>query len=198
MTQYSNIFKITHNNLSPSKGNILIAEPFLQDAYFQRSVVLLTEHNTKGSMGFVLNKKLDLTVNTFFPELKNAAPIPIFLGGPICADKLFFIHTLDNEIVPESEKIGDALCFDGCFDSLKRYIASGGLIEGKAKFFLGYSGWEKNQLNNEIKQNSWVVSKESANNMLYAEDETFWKTTLSVLGGKYKNWINYPKEPYYN
>ena len=60
MAQYSDIFKITHNNVIPEKGHILISEPFLQDAYFQRSVVLLVEHDSKGSMGFVLNKKLEM------------------------------------------------------------------------------------------------------------------------------------------
>lgn len=198
MAQYSNIFKITHNNLAPSKGNILIAEPFLKDAYFQRSVVLLTQHSSQGSLGFVLNKKLSMVVNDFFPELKNFSPIPIFLGGPVCSDRLFFIHTLERNIIPESEKINDILSFDGNFDALKEYIISGHPVEGKIKFFLGYSGWDKDQLENEIQQNSWVVSKDSIPNMLHAKDETFWKDSLHTLGGKYKNWVNYPKEPYYN
>ena len=64
MAQYNNIFKITHNNVLPEKGHILISEPFLQDVYFQRSVVLLVEHDKKGSMGFVLNKKLEMKLNT--------------------------------------------------------------------------------------------------------------------------------------
>lgn len=51
MATYNNIFKITHNNLLPAQGSILISEPFLQDAYFQRSVVLLVEHNTQGRWG---------------------------------------------------------------------------------------------------------------------------------------------------
>lgn len=198
MTQYSNIFKITHNNLSPSKGNVLIAEPFLQDIYFQRSVVLLTNHSAEGSLGFVLNKKLSLIVNDFFPELEKFASMPIFMGGPVCKDRLFFIHTLDANIIPESQKINDTLSFCGSFDALKEYIISGRPVEGAVKFFLGYSGWDKDQLNNEIEQNSWVVSKDSISNILRAENETFWKDSLNTLGGKYKNWINYPKEPYYN
>ena len=53
MASYKNIFKITHNDVLPAQGSILISEPFLQDAYFQRSVVLLIEHTEHGSMGFV-------------------------------------------------------------------------------------------------------------------------------------------------
>ena len=109
MATYNNIFKITHNNLLPAQGSILISEPFLQDAYFQRSVVLLVEHNTQGSMGFVLNKKTDLIVNTFFPELEEYPEIPIYLCGPVSANRLFFIHSLGDLIVPDSVKIKDRL-----------------------------------------------------------------------------------------
>ena len=86
MAMYNNIFKITHNDVLPAQGSILISEPFLQDAYFQRSVVLLVEHTQEGSMGFVLNKKTELSVNTFFADLQGFPKMPIvfypFLGRP--------------------------------------------------------------------------------------------------------------------
>lgn len=194
MAQYTDIFKIKHNNLSPEKGNILISEPFLQDAYFQRSVILLIEHNAKGSMGFVLNKKTGLWVNDFFDVLENAPRIPIYLGGPVSSDHLYFIHSLGN-IIPDSVKINDNLYFDGDFESLNYYIMSGQPIEGKIKFFLGYSGWTENQLDGEIDQDSWLVSKSSGQNMMLAEGESFWKRSVESVGGSYMTWINYPKDP---
>ena len=93
MAMYNNIFKITHNDVLPAQGSILISEPFLQDAYFQRSVVLLVEHTQEGSMGFVLNKKTELSVNTFFADLQGFPEMPIYLGGPVSANRLFFIHS---------------------------------------------------------------------------------------------------------
>ena len=188
MATYNNIFKITHNNLLPAQGSILISEPFLQDAYFQRSVVLLVEHNTQGSMGFVLNKKTDLIVNTFFPELEEYPEIPIYLGGPVSANRLFFIHSLGDLIVPDSVKIKDRLYFDGDFEALKRYIQNGHSIEGKVKFFLGYSGWTEGQLGNEINKNSWVVSHAAKENVLLADGESFWKNSLEQLGSNYEAW----------
>ena len=179
MATYNNIFKITHNNLLPAQGSILISEPFLQDAYFQRSVVLLIEHNTQGSMGFVLNKKTDLIVNTFFPELEEYPEIPIYLGGPVSANRLFFIHSLGDLIVPDSVKIKDRLYFDGDFEALKRYMQNGHSIEGKVKFFLGYSGWTEE-------------------NVLLADGESFWKNSLEQLGSNYEAWTKYPKDPYLN
>ena len=198
MATYNNIFKITHNNLLPAQGSILISEPFLQDAYFQRSVVLLVEHNTQGSMGFVLNKKTDLIVNTFFPELEEYPEIPIYLGGPVSANRLFFIHSLGDLIVPDSVKIKDRLYFDGDFEALKRYIQNSHSIEGKVKFFLGYSGWTEGQLGNEINKNSWVVSHAAKENVLLADGESFWKNSLEQLGSNYEAWTKYPKDPYLN
>ena len=198
MATYNNIFKITHNNLLPAQGSILISEPFLQDAYFQRSVVLLVEHNTQGSMGFVLNKKTDLIVNTFFPELEEYPEIPIYLGGPVSANRLFFIHSLGDLIVPDSVKIKDRLYFDGDFEALKRYMQNGHSIEGKVKFFLGYSGWTEGQLGNEINKNSWVVRHAAKENVLLADGESFWKNSLEQLGSNYEAWTKYPKDPYLN
>ena len=198
MAQYSDIFKITHNNVIPEKGHILISEPFLQDAYFQRSVVLLVEHDSKGSMGFVLNKKLEMLLNTVVPELKDFHEIPVYLGGPVASDRLFFIHTLGENIVPNAVEFSKNLYMGGDFDALKRYALSGHNLEGKVKFFLGYSGWIENQLDNEIKQDSWVVGETSCNKVMLAEDESFWKSTLSGLGGRYKTWSKFPRDPYLN
>jgi putative transcriptional regulator len=197
MAQYKNIFKIRHNNLLPEKGMILISEPFLQDAYFQRAVVLLIEHNAKGSMGFILNKKTDLWVNDFFDGFENVPRIPIYLGGPVLSDRLFFIHSLGN-IIPGSLRINNNLYFDGDFEALRLYLSRGELANDKVKFLLGYSGWTKNQLNEEVKQNSWLVSHPPNYNIISADGESFWKYSVETVGGSYLTWINYPKNPILN
>jgi putative transcriptional regulator len=196
MAVHNDIFKIKHNNLHPCKGSILIAEPFLQDAYFQRSVVLLVEHDLNGTMGFVLNKQTDLIINDFFSDLRNLSGIPIYLGGPISSNRLFFIHTLEG-LIPDSVEIADGVYLGGDFETIKQYIIHENEIEGKVKFFLGYSGWEKGQLGCEIEEDAWMVSH-SLGNIMYADDETFWRRSLQVLGKKYKTWINFPKDPYMN
>lgn len=198
MAAYNNIFKITHNDILPQEGSILISEPFLQDAYFQRSVVLLIEHTQEASMGLVLNKQTELQVNSFFPELEELPEMPIYLGGPISPNRLFFIHSLGNAIIPGSVKVNEHLFFDGDFETLKRYMLNGNHIEGKVKFFLGYSGWAEGQLGNEIKQNSWVVSNTPGSNVMLANGEAFWKRSLESLGSQYSTWTRYPKDPYLN
>lgn len=198
MAQYKDIFKITHNNVIPEKGHILISEPFLQDAYFQRSVVLLVEHDSKGSMGFVLNKKLDIVLNSIIHELNDLPEISVYLGGPVASDRLFFIHTLGELIIPESVEFSKNLFMGGDFEALKHYILGGHNLDGKMKFFLGYSGWIENQLDNEIKHDSWVVGETSCKKVMLAEDESFWKSSLTGLGSRYKTWTMFPKDPYLN
>jgi putative transcriptional regulator len=191
------MFKITHNDLLPEKGQILISEPFLQEVYFQRAVVLLVEHNTHGSMGFVLNKKTSLWVNDFFDGFDDISRIPIYLGGPVLSDRLFFIHSLEN-FIPGSLRISDDLFFDGDFEALKLYLSGGKPVEGRIKFFLGYSGWTETQLEGEIKQDSWLVSHSSNRNIMLADGESFWRHSVEAVGGSYLTWINYPKNPILN
>ena len=197
MAHYKDIFKIKHNNRLPEKGKILISEPFLRDVFFQRSVILLVEHNENGSMGFVLNKKTNLRLNDFLDGMEQIPSIPIFLGGPVSSDRLFFIHSL-GDLIPDSIQIEDNLYFDGDFESLNYYLLSGQPINEKIKFFLGYSGWTKNQLVEEIDQDTWLVGLSSTRNIMLAEDETFWKQAVELIGGRYLTWINYPKDPLLN
>jgi len=180
------------------KGNILIAAPFLSDTYFERSVALLVEHNGRhGTMGFVLNKMMKEKVNDFFPEMKDCNDIPVFRGGPVGSNRLYFIHTL-GDIIPDTYEILDGLYFGGDFNVVKSYIISGNLVEGKIKFFLGYSGWEQQQLEEEIEQHSWLVGKAEQTKIMESEGEIFWKKSLRDLGEPYKSWANFPKRPFMN
>lgn len=149
-------------------------------------------------MGLVVNKKTDLIVNTFFAELNDFPEMPIYLGGPVCANRLFFIHSLGDLIIPDSVKINDHLYFDGDFETMKRYIQNGHSVEGKVKFFLGYSGWTEGQLGNEINRNSWVVSHSTQNNVLLTDGDDCWKNSVEQLGSNYEAWTKYPKDPYLN
>lgn len=149
-------------------------------------------------MGFVLNKRTDLIVNTFFEEFAGLPEMPIYLGGPVNRNRLFFIHSLGEAIIPDSVRVNDSLYFDGDFGALKRYILNGYPIEGKVKFLLGYSGWTEGQLGDEIERNSWAVSPIAADNILSADGEGYWKDSVKLLGSDYKSWTKYPKDPYLN
>ncbi|MDR3266176.1 MAG: YqgE/AlgH family protein [Tannerella sp.] len=186
------------NNIKPEKGKALISEPFLNDLYFQRSVILLAEHNSEGSMGFVVNKMTNLFVNSYFEQLQSLPLIPVFLGGPVAPDHLFYIHSLGNQ-VPDSIEIADNLFLLGDFECIMYHLLGKQSNTNKIKFFTGYSGWSAGQLQSEIEHDTWLVSKpSSSSDMLSAEDESFWKRSVESVGGEYLKWLNYPKNPLLN
>jgi putative transcriptional regulator len=191
-------FKIKHNNMKPEKGRILIAEPFMRDLSFQRSVVLLTEHTIEGSMGFVLNKKMTMDVNSLVKPFRKLPLTPVFFGGPVGFDHLLYIHTLGNRIVGSIE-IADNLFFSGDFESVVYHLLGNPSNVNRIKFFIGYSGWTTNQLQNEIENDSWLVSNPpNGSDIISEEDESFWKRSVENVGGEYLKWLNYPKDPLLN
>ena len=190
------IFKIQSNNVLPSRGKILISEPFLRDATFGRSVILLVDHTEEGSMGLVVNKPLPLLLNDIIMEFKYIDEIPLYKGGPVATDTLFYLHTLAE--VSGSISISKGLYLNGDFNEIKKYILQGNKISEHIRFFLGYSGWESNQLHNEIKENTWLVSEEENSYLMKDDTKDMWRKALEKLGSKYETWSRFPQVPTFN
>ncbi len=192
-----NLFKIETNHVSPEKGRILIAEPFLPGSYFNRSVVLLVAHNDKGSIGFILNKEIDYPIDEImsdFPDFKAE----VSLGGPVSTDSVYFIHSLGDEI-PGSIHVKENMYWGGDFEVLKEKIKNGEVKSDQVRFFLGYSGWDEGQLEEELKEDSWVVSEIEQKNVLDKKpSQTSWIDAIRELGGKYSLWENFPQNPSLN
>ncbi|MEI6275216.1 MAG: YqgE/AlgH family protein [Prolixibacteraceae bacterium] len=188
------IFKI-ENKLSPRKGRVLVAEPFLPGDYFSRSAVLLVQCTEDGDVGFILNKPTDLRIKDLFkgfPDLEFNA----FLGGPVSNDKLFFLHTL-GEKIPDSLQISGKLYWSGDFDHLIALIRAGLVEEEEVRFFLGYSGWSAGQLETEIADRSWIVTEPTVESIL-SSDENFWNDSINSIGGNALLWKNFPENPEFN
>lgn len=184
------------NKLSLKKGRLLLAEPFMDDPYFKRSVVLLTEHNKEGAFGFILNKPLNVKLNEVlkdFPEF-NA---PVFMGGPVQTDTLLFIHT-QGDIIADSVKINDKLYWSGNFDQLKGLISDQQIFPNEIKFFIGYSGWDYEQLEKEVKDESWLISKNNLTSIKELNNEGLWHSSLEQMGGKHAVLSNFPENPSLN
>lgn len=192
----SDIFKIQSNNVLPSRGKIIISEPFLRDATFGRSVVLLIDHTEEGSMGLIINKQLPIFVNDIIKEFKYIEDIPLYKGGPIATDTLFYLHTLAD--ISGAIPISKGLFLNGDFEEIKRYILQGNQIDRYIRFFLGYSGWESEQLSTELRENTWLVSKEENAYLMNGDTKDMWKQALEKLGSKYETWSRFPQVPTFN
>ena len=192
----SDIFKIQSNNVLPSRGKILISEPFLRDATFGRSVILLIDHTDEGTMGLIINKPLPIFVNDIIKEFKYINDIPLYKGGPVATDTLFYLHTLAN--ISGAIPVSKGLYLNGDFDEIKKYILQGNKVDQHIRFFLGYSGWESEQLSTELKENTWLVSKEDKDYLMNSDTKDMWKEALEKLGSKYEAWSRFPRVPTFN
>jgi putative transcriptional regulator len=176
---------------------MLIAEPFMNEPYFGRSVVLLTQHSDLGSMGLVLNKPLKLFLHEIIEGVKIEENIPVFCGGPVGSKSLFYLHNIPH--ISNSLPVTKQLFLGGDFISLLESINDGLGISGRVRFFLGYAGWDDNQLAEEIKHQSWLVAKMATEEVLQPSNtEILWGNSMKAMGGKYKRWVDFPQNPNLN
>ena len=184
-------------NINLQKGHLLIAEPsIIGDISFNRSIILIADHNPEGSIGFILNKPLDFTLQDLIPEIE--IPFEVYNGGPVEQDNLYYIHKTP-ELIPNSIEISDGLYWGGDFQKVTELIKKDQLKGEDIRFFLGYSGWETNQLTSELRSNTWILSENMHRKRIIEKVNTsFWKEKMLELGGDYSIWSNAPENPSYN
>lgn len=192
------VFQIESNKVLPQKGSILMSSPFMNDYHFTRAVVLLIEHNEEGSMGIIMNKDFSyhILLNDLVPELELAQRVPVYKGGPVSRETIFFLHTLED--LEGALPLGDGLFLNGDFEAVQQYILDGKPLQGVFRFFAGYAGWENGQLMKEIKENSWLIGKAEKETLLNTHFRDLWRMSLSNMGGKYAIWARYPQHPALN
>ena len=182
----------------PAAGMALISEPFLFDANFKRTVILLCEHDEEnGTLGFILNRKLELTLSDVI-DFDTRLNIPLYHGGPVQNDTLHYLHTDENH-TGDSLDLGNGIFWGGDFESLRTKLELGILDTEKYRFFLGYSGWSKGQLEQELEIKSWFVTNINKEVVFgNITNGTLWKNTLKDMGGWYKLLSDSPESPFLN
>ena len=182
--------------LQLDKGRLLISEPFLHDPFFKRAVILLTEHNGEGSVGFILNKPINIKLHEAieeFPEFDGN----LYMGGPVQRDSLYYIHTMGSQI-GQSIEIMDGVFWGGNFETVKIMIKNGEVEESELRFFMGYAGWGKEQLEKELSNNSWVVAQGNANSVMETDPKNLWQSIIKDFGKDYEILSNFPEQPSMN
>lgn len=185
------------NDVQPVSGGLLISEPFMLDPNFRRSVVLLTEHNEEGSVGYVLNQRSNLYLGNIITECHDSE-FPVYFGGPVGTDALHFIHRCYDRM-ESGVDIGNGIYWGGNFSVLKLLIASHQIKEDEVRFFIGYSGWGIGQLQEELEQNSWLVtSSYSPDTLFNGEESSLWKDLVKGMGTRFAHIANFPDSPQWN
>lgn len=184
------------NKLKPARGRILVSEPYLNDPNFERTIILLCEHNEEGSFGFVLNKPSIAKVSDVMDNEVNLEST-VFVGGPVQQDTLHFVHRCAD--LQDAVEIGEGIYWGGNFESLRLMLQTNQINPADLKFFLGYSGWSEGQLEEELKADSWIVSNQLNDELVFETDaEIMWQKALKDMGGRFSVYSNYPVDPRLN
>ncbi|WP_338766830.1 YqgE/AlgH family protein [Bernardetia sp. ABR2-2B] len=183
-----------NDNNSVEAGNFLLAEPLLDDPNFDRTVILVCQHSEEGSFGLVVNRQTEISVSeaTDLLEIENK----LFVGGPVEQNTMHFLHTMTE--LKESLIISEDIFWGGDFDNLQELALKGKITKQNCRFFVGYSGWSELQLDAELENNTWIISKVNPKIMFQHEPEQLWNAILQEMGGKYKIYSNYPTDPRLN
>ena len=182
--------------IHPAPGILLIADPFLKDPNFFRTVVILCEHKEEGSFGLVLNKRIEQTLGELISDLEGFI-LPVYYGGPVQMNTIHFLHQYPD-LIPESFKISNDIYWGGNFETVTALIKSNSIDLTKIKFFVGYSGWGDGQLSDELKEKSWLTVSATKSLVFDTQHDEIWKGSLQHLGGDYEMMINFPIDPQLN
>ena len=182
--------------ISPEKGILLIANPFLKDPNFSRTVIFLCENVKEGTFGFVLNKQFSKNLDELIPDLEMPA-FPVFLGGPVQPDSLHFLHQYPD-LISGGVEVFDGVYWGGNFESLQIHLKNNEISTDKIRFFIGYSGWTEGQLDMEMEEESWITAKATRKLIFETSATETWKESLNFLGGDYKMMVNFPIDPQLN
>jgi len=184
------------NKFRPARGRLLVSEPYLPDPYFRRTVVLLCEHNAEGSFGFVLNRPMEMSVNEL---MENMPPInaQVNIGGPVQSGNLYYLHTLGPHL-QGSVEIVDGIFMGGDYEQLCSILTADPKLAKHVRFFVGYSGWGENQLDRELADRSWLVSRAAKARIMHTGKRDLWADTLRSMGREFAPLANFPEDPSQN
>jgi putative transcriptional regulator len=185
------------SSISAATGHLLVSEPFMLDPNFKRSVIILTEYSEIGVVGLILNHQSEYLLGDVLPDV-SYSEMPVYIGGPVSTNTLQFIHRCPNKIAGGIE-ISEGVFWGGNFEAVKGLISNYQLTEDEIKFFTGYSGWTIEQLDDEMKEDTWMVSNNYNGDTIFSHNEqNLWREVVISLGQRYAHIANFPENPALN
>ena len=173
------------NSIEP--GTILISKPFIEDERFDKTIILVVEHNKNGTIGFIINKKTTIELHEILKDIKQHN-IKIKNGGPVEKNTLFVLHTYPD-LIHNSQKIKDGVFWGGDIEDVIKGLQSNEIRSKQIAFFMGYCGWEPHQLQAEIYDGSWIIHKIETSRF---NDTINWSELLIEIDEEYKVWATAP------
>ncbi len=191
------IFNIKYKNKKLAVGAVLVSDPLIQDYFFRRSVILLIDYSEEeGTLGLVLNKPIFVDINDVLKSV-SSKPLPLYSGGPVAIDRVFFLHQLNN-VISDSEEIIKNVFWGGKEEDISMFLKKTDFDESKIRPFLGYSSWTPGQLEKEISEGDWVVTEINSTRVFREDYQSLWAEMVDSLDEEHHVWLNFPTNPMMN
>jgi putative transcriptional regulator len=174
------------------KGQLLLDSGQLRGSFFQRSVVLICQHDAEGAFGLILNRATGSSVGeVIVADLPDSLKAdPLFLGGPVQPTALSFLHSdsfiADANVMPNLS-LGHSV--DALMDLGESFSPT-----RKLKMFAGYAGWSPGQLEDEMKRKAWLTHPASLDLLFEFDPQKLWQTILQTKGWRYKLLSQMPED----
>ena len=195
------LFNVGPSYTRPEAGRILVAEPFLKEAFYTHGVAFVIDYlEDEGATGVILNNPTEYHLADLLDGVSAEASVRVYCGGPSGQDRLFFIHTLGTEIIADARCFAPGLYVGGNFDDAVRYINDGYPADGCIRFFLGHVNWAEGQLEREISRGRWTTLPDLPlpEAVLAGSGDAMWHRMVRALGPDYRSWSLLPRNPVCN
>jgi putative transcriptional regulator len=182
---------VPYSNLS--KGTFLVAAPDAMTGILFRAVILLCEHNSSGSFGLIINKRLDLELPEELLNLQQLtnSKVNIQAGGPLQTSQMMLLHSSDT-IPHQSIHICEGVYLGGDLHFLQEAV---GKEDGPdVKLCFGYTGWGPGQLEREFLDGSWFLAPAQAKYIFHTPQDKIWQLLLREMGGQYATLSMIPED----
>ena len=170
-------FQVTAQN---SEGELResirrVAAPHLHDPHFGHSVVLVMFPPDAGPGGVILNRPTSMTLGDIWaePEKRYGRSDPLYIGGPVQPDGLLFLFRMTPAPV-RAWRATEDIHFSGDGELLKQLLAQTDSAQ-EQRFFAGYAGWAKGQLEREVSRGDWHVLEVDPEIIYDTDSETLWE-----------------------
>ena len=166
-------------------GRLLVAREDLRDPNFDHTVIFLLEHDRRGAMGLVINRRLgSVPMKEMLEEMDldveaGEAEITAHYGGPVDPGRGFLLHS-DDTLLESSQKLPGGFAVSVDPEMLRRILEGSGPKD--FRFVLGYAGWAPGQLEAEIARGSWWDVEADPGLVFDAEVARIWQRAIDLRG----------------
>ncbi len=197
---YSSEFMHTILETTPRTGQFMLSEPFLSDPNFQRTVIFLTEHHPQGTVGYILNRPMNVFVSDVVPEMADVHT-PLYWGGPVQENTLHCLHRA-GQYIRSSVEVAEGIWWGGSLEEILHVLRTELMAPDEFKFLVGYSGSGAGQLQRELEEKAWLLARATAQTTIEQifdhDTKNFWSRFVKTFGTEYERFTTIPTYPNLN